>query len=33
MFEEPPVLQKDGTFAMPQKPGLGMTIKKDMILT
>lgn len=33
IFEEPPILQKGGYFNMPQKPGLGVTIKKDMILS
>ncbi len=32
IFEEPPVLGKDGTFAVPQKPGLGVAINKDLIL-
>jgi L-alanine-DL-glutamate epimerase-like enolase superfamily enzyme len=32
IFEDPPVLDKDGYFTPPQKPGLGISIKKDMIL-
>ncbi len=32
MFEDPPVLQKGGVFNLPQGPGLGVTINKDMIL-
>ena len=31
IFEEPPMLTKDGYFELPQKPGLGMTIKEDLI--
>lgn len=31
IFEEPPVLDKEGFFAMPQGPGLGMTIKKEFL--
>jgi L-alanine-DL-glutamate epimerase-like enolase superfamily enzyme len=31
VFEEPPVFNKGGYFDMPQKPGLGMTIKRDLI--
>jgi L-alanine-DL-glutamate epimerase-like enolase superfamily enzyme len=32
IFEEPPVLSKDGYFSLPQKPGLGISINKDLIL-
>jgi len=32
IFEEPPVLDKSGYFPLPQKPGLGMSFKKDLIL-
>ena len=32
IFEEPPVLDKSGYFALPQKPGLGVSINKDLIL-
>ncbi len=31
IFEEPPVLDKEGFFHVPQGPGLGMTIKKDFL--
>jgi D-galactarolactone cycloisomerase len=31
IFEEPPVLDKQGFFAVPEKPGLGMTIKKEFL--
>lgn len=31
IFEEPPVLDKDGFFKVPQGPGLGMTIKKEFL--
>jgi len=30
IFEEPPVLDKQGYFSLPQGPGLGMTIKKEL---
>jgi L-alanine-DL-glutamate epimerase-like enolase superfamily enzyme len=33
IFEEPPVLDKNGYFAVPQKPGLGISINKDFILS
>jgi L-alanine-DL-glutamate epimerase-like enolase superfamily enzyme len=33
IFEDPPVLTKDGYFNMPHKPGLGVTINKDLILS
>jgi L-alanine-DL-glutamate epimerase-like enolase superfamily enzyme len=33
IFEEPPVLDKDGYFNLSQKPGLGITINKDLILS
>ncbi len=33
VFEDPPVLQKNGAFNMPQGPGLGISINKDMILS
>jgi L-alanine-DL-glutamate epimerase-like enolase superfamily enzyme len=33
IFENPPVLTKDGYFNVPQKPGLGVTINKDLILS
>ena len=33
IFEEPPVLDKAGYFNLPQTPGLGVTIKKDLILS
>jgi L-alanine-DL-glutamate epimerase-like enolase superfamily enzyme len=33
IFEDPPVLTKDGYFNLPQKPGLGVTINKDLILS
>jgi L-alanine-DL-glutamate epimerase-like enolase superfamily enzyme len=29
MFENPPVLDKNGYFKVPDGPGLGMTIKKE----
>jgi L-alanine-DL-glutamate epimerase-like enolase superfamily enzyme len=32
IFEEAPVLTKDGYLPLPQKPGLGVSIKKDLIL-
>ena len=31
IFEKPPVLQADGTFALPQGPGLGVTIREDYV--
>jgi D-galactarolactone cycloisomerase len=31
IFENPPTLDKDGYFNLPQGPGLGMTIKKDFL--
>jgi L-alanine-DL-glutamate epimerase-like enolase superfamily enzyme len=31
IFQEPPVLDKQGFFSVPQGPGLGMTIKKEFI--
>ena len=31
IFEKPPVLQTDGTFALPQGPGLGVAIREDYI--
>ena len=33
VFEDPPVLQKNGEFNMPQGPGLGVSINKDLILS
>jgi L-alanine-DL-glutamate epimerase-like enolase superfamily enzyme len=30
-FENPPTLDKDGYFNLPQGPGLGMTIKKEFL--
>ena len=33
IFEEPIVLQKGGVFNVPQGPGLGVTVKKDWIMT
>jgi L-alanine-DL-glutamate epimerase-like enolase superfamily enzyme len=33
IFEDPPVLTRDGYFNVPQKPGLGVTINKDLILS
>jgi L-alanine-DL-glutamate epimerase-like enolase superfamily enzyme len=33
IFEEPIVLQKGGVFNVPQGPGLGVTVKKDWIVT
>jgi L-alanine-DL-glutamate epimerase-like enolase superfamily enzyme len=33
IFEEPPVLDKAGYFNLPQSPGLGVTIKKELILS
>jgi L-alanine-DL-glutamate epimerase-like enolase superfamily enzyme len=32
IFEEPPVVDKSGYFNMPQTPGLGVSINKDLIL-
>jgi len=32
IFENPPVLDKNGYFNLPQEPGLGMTIKKEFLL-
>jgi L-alanine-DL-glutamate epimerase-like enolase superfamily enzyme len=32
IFEEAPVLEKSGTFKVPEKPGLGVSINKDLIL-
>lgn len=32
IFDEPPVLDKTGCFTPPQKPGLGVSINKDLIL-
>jgi L-alanine-DL-glutamate epimerase-like enolase superfamily enzyme len=32
IFEDPPVLDKAGYFNVPQKPGLGVSINKDLIL-
>jgi L-alanine-DL-glutamate epimerase-like enolase superfamily enzyme len=32
IFDEPPVLTKDGYLPVPQKPGLGVSVKKDLIL-
>jgi L-alanine-DL-glutamate epimerase-like enolase superfamily enzyme len=32
ILEEPPVLDKTGYFNLPQKPGLGVSINKDLIL-
>ncbi len=32
IFEDPPVLDKAGYFSVPQKPGLGVSINKDLIL-
>lgn len=31
IFENPPMLAKDGTFAPPQGPGLGVTIREDYV--
>jgi len=31
IFEDPPVLDKEGSFKVPQGPGLGMTIKKEFL--
>ena len=31
MFENPPVLDKNGYFTLPDGPGLGMTIKKEFL--
>jgi len=31
IFENPPVLDKEGYFSLPQAPGLGVTIRKDFI--
>jgi len=31
IFENPPTLDKDGYFNLPQGPGLGMTIKKEFL--
>jgi L-alanine-DL-glutamate epimerase-like enolase superfamily enzyme len=31
IFESPPLLQKDGSFAPPPGPGLGVTIREEMI--
>jgi D-galactarolactone cycloisomerase len=31
IFENPPMLDKDGYFNLPQGPGLGMTIKKEFL--
>jgi L-alanine-DL-glutamate epimerase-like enolase superfamily enzyme len=31
IFENPPLLGKDGAFPLPQGPGLGVTIRDDMI--
>jgi len=31
IFENPPTLDKDGYFNLPQEPGLGMTIKKEFL--
>lgn len=33
VFENPPVLDKEGHFQLPQGPGLGVTMKKDMIVS
>jgi D-galactarolactone cycloisomerase len=33
IFENPPVLDKEGYFSLPQAPGLGVTIRKDFIAT
>jgi L-alanine-DL-glutamate epimerase-like enolase superfamily enzyme len=33
MFEEPPVIDRSGYFNLSQKPGLGLSINKDFILT
>jgi L-alanine-DL-glutamate epimerase-like enolase superfamily enzyme len=32
IFEDPPVLDKEGYFTPPQKPRLGVSINKDLIL-
>lgn len=32
LFEEPPVVDKNGYFNLPQKPGLGISINQDFIL-
>jgi D-galactarolactone cycloisomerase len=31
VFDEPPVLREDGTFMLPQRPGLGVEIKRDLL--
>jgi D-galactarolactone cycloisomerase len=31
IFEKPPVLEKDGTIRMPAEPGLGVSIKPDLL--
>ena len=31
IFENPPVIDKEGFFSLPQGPGLGMTIKKEFL--
>lgn len=31
VFEKPPVLQADGSFALPQEPGLGVSIREDYV--
>jgi L-alanine-DL-glutamate epimerase-like enolase superfamily enzyme len=33
IFEDPPVLDKSGYFNVPQKPGLGVSINKELILS
>jgi D-galactarolactone cycloisomerase len=32
IFENPPVLDKEGYFSLPQAPGLGVTVRKDFIV-
>jgi len=32
IMEDPPLVDKDGTITMPDKPGLGVSIKKDLIM-
>ncbi len=32
MFDDPPTLQKGGVFNVPQGPGLGITVNKDMVI-
>lgn len=32
VFDHPPTLNKDGTFTLPQRPGLGVEIKPDLLM-